>query len=525
MVVCARYRIGAKPPQSPDASRRRRSTLQGSRQTRPESSWTDHTGDQIDIANAHSGGITSFPYSPNRVAWRVMAPKSPSSSRRAPRPPAASTGELVRRRLLDTIGRRFDVPITVMAAGAGFGKSTLLAQAIRVNHAEPCGVDAWLSCEAGDGDASALADAIASSLGYHGDCREPLDHVVEAFGQHAPVDVCLILDDIHTIPPDTTGSRLLADLAAQLPPHAHLVLAGRDPPAIHLARRRAAEQVVDIGADDLAFTSTETAALARAVGNGDVGGRLEALGGWPSLVRLALSAPDGSAPQFLWEEILATLAADERRHLGALATLGWGTATDVQAVSGGAAPDLLSLAAKVPLVHRHDHGRFVVHQLWESAVDRIFESDELAELRSRSLAMFRRRGETLRAGWSSVRWGDDDALGRAAQALVRDTFGALPVDTALRWLREAGPVAASSTDLRLLALAVEHARHFHTHDERGRSLDEQIDEVIERYLAVDDQLGAGVALALAAVVAHEHGDLGRLFAIDSHAALRARRDR
>ncbi len=446
-----------------------------------------------------------------------MVPVTHPSSRRAPGPPTASTGELVRRRLLDAVGRRFDVPITVIMAGAGFGKSTLLAQAIRVNQAEPCGIDAWLSCEAGDGDASTLADAIASSLDYQGDRRDPLEHVLEAFGRHAPIDVCLILDDLHEIPPSTTGADLLVRLAAELPPHAHLALAGRDPTSIPLARRRAAEQVVDIGAEDLAFTSTETAALAREVGTGDGTGRLDALGGWPSLVRLALSAPDGSAPQFLWEEVVATLTHDERRHLGGLATLGWGTTADVQAVSGGAAPDLSALAARVPLVRCHEHGRYVVHQLWENAVDRIFAPDELSELRRRSLAMFHTRGETLRAGWSALRWGDDDALGQAARSLVRDTFGALPIDTAMRWLREAGPFASASADLRLLALASEHARDYDAHHDVGRRLDEQIDELTDRYLADDDQPGAGVALALAAVVAHEHGDLGRLYAIDARA--------
>ena len=64
--------------------------------------------------------------------------------RRAPSPPPALQGELVRRRLLDVVGRRFQVPLTVIVAGAGFGKSTLLAQAIRANHADPRGVDAWL---------------------------------------------------------------------------------------------------------------------------------------------------------------------------------------------------------------------------------------------------------------------------------------------------------------------------------------------------------------------------------------------
>ena len=85
---------------------------------------------------------------------------------------------------------------------------------------------------------------------------------------------------------------------------------------------------------------------------GDVG--LGRFAGWPSLVRLAISAPEGSAPQFLWEEIVAGLSGAERQLLLALATLGWGTASDVAWVAGsgdGGSDPLVDAATRIAHCH------------------------------------------------------------------------------------------------------------------------------------------------------------------------------
>ena len=186
--------------------------------------------------------------------------------RRAPSPPPALQGELVRRRLLDVVGRRFQVPLTVIVAGAGFGKSTLLAQAIRANHADPRGIDAWLSCEPADCDADHLAAALVAALGQVADRGEPIERVLDAVDRLAPIDVCLVVDDVHELPPRSTAAELLGELIARLPPHGHLVLAGRTVPPTDLSGRRLAGQVVDMGIDELAFTATEVDALARSLG-------------------------------------------------------------------------------------------------------------------------------------------------------------------------------------------------------------------------------------------------------------------
>ena len=411
----------------------------------------------------------------------------PRGGRRAPAPPPALHDELARARLLELIGRRFSVPLTTVVAGAGFGKSTLLAQAIRANRADPCGIDAWVSCEPGDVDAEHLTHAVLAALGRHSDRRDPVQRVLDALGQLAPLDVCIVFDDVHEVAEDSSGATLLAELVRALPPHAHLVLAGRRQAPVPLARLRAAGRVVDVGVADLTFTDTEVAALADLVGfEPSALEDLPALAGWPSLVRLRLSAPAGTAPQLVLDEIVGALPESARRALLALGTLGWGTPADVEAVAGGGPVDLVRLADTVPLIHRDDDGWYGVHNLWEDAVERIFPDVDLSGQRRRALELFQQRGETLRTGWRALRWGAADALRVAALHLVRDTFGALPIDSAERWLAAAPAAAKRTPELRLLDLALRQARR---HDDPD--LGEDIDVVVSQFTSVGDARGRG----------------------------------
>jgi LuxR family maltose regulon positive regulatory protein len=437
----------------------------------------------------------------------------PRGGRRAPTPPSARPDDVVRPRLLERLGRRFSVPLTTVVAGAGFGKSTSLGQAIRANQADPRGIDAWVACEPGDGDAGHLVNAVLAALDRRSDRRNPLQRVLDGLGQLAPLDVCVVFDDVHEVSDGSSGATLLADLVRALPPHAHLVLAGRRQPPVPLARLRAAGNVVDIDVSDLAFTDFETAALAAVLGSEETRlAELSKLAGWPSLIRLSLSAPVGSAPQFVLEEIVAALPPADRRALLGLGVLGWGTPADVEAVVGGGPVELGRLAATVPLVQRADDGWYGVHQLWEDAVDRIFPEAELIVPRERALDLFQQRGESLRTGWRALRWGDATALRTAACHLVRDTFGALPIDTAARWLADAPASAAATPELRLLDLALRQARHYD-----DPQLSDEIDEVAAQFLAAGAHQGAAVALGLGAFVAHTFGDESRLLDIDARA--------
>ena len=195
---------------------------------------------------------------------------------------------VVRSALLDRLEGRWDHPVTTVVAGAGFGKSVLLGQAMRANRARPRGVEAYVTCRAGCESAERLTASVEAAFGVrHGRPRGTRSTGVYAvFAEQAPLDVSLLLDDVELLADEPAA--LLDELLRRAPSNLHLVLCGRRLPALGLARLRAADDLVEVGADDLRFDATEVAALTSSLGAAP----LEAdLAGWPALVRLALVAP------------------------------------------------------------------------------------------------------------------------------------------------------------------------------------------------------------------------------------------
>ncbi len=70
----------------------------------------------------------------------------------------------------------------------------------------------------------------------------------------------VVVDDAHTLF-STAAEAALEQLVTYLPREAHLVLAGRHPPAFDLPRWRLARQIVEIGPDELRFRSWEVEEL------------------------------------------------------------------------------------------------------------------------------------------------------------------------------------------------------------------------------------------------------------------------
>src|SRR5690349_13016841 len=89
-------------------------------------------------------------------------------------PPPALARELARPHLVRRLADRWEVPVTVVVAGAGFGKSTLLAQACRADAAAPPGIQAWVSCDRDDDRDATLAAAIHAAIGGGAAGRDPL---------------------------------------------------------------------------------------------------------------------------------------------------------------------------------------------------------------------------------------------------------------------------------------------------------------------------------------------------------------
>ncbi len=183
------------------------------------------------------------------------------------------THQTVRRaRLVDVLERGIrddSYKLILLAAPAGYGKTTLLAQWAHTSRARV----AWLSLGEEDNAPERLFRYLLtawetvqpgireSPLGLLLGSVEPdRDAVLTAFINAAndiPDDTVFVLDDIHLIedPAIFAGLTFLLD---HLPPMLHLVLAGRGEPPLPLARYRARQELLELRAGDLHFSTEET---------------------------------------------------------------------------------------------------------------------------------------------------------------------------------------------------------------------------------------------------------------------------
>jgi LuxR family maltose regulon positive regulatory protein len=423
--------------------------------------------------------------------------------------PRALDVEIPRMRLVRLLEGRWDRPVTLLVAGPGFGKTTVLAQAVRAHQVAPRGIDVWVSCEAAYEDPVCFAEALLDAISLDGSARGPGRRaapgpraVIDALIRRAPLEVCLLLDDVHEIPPGSPGAALLREVARTLPATAHLVLSGREAPDVPLARREATGEVIRIGGEDLAFTDVEVRALARRLGRD---ARIaEPLHGWPAMVRLSLAAGPGAPWQYAREEVLCRIDDSQRQTLAALAALGTGTAREVAEVAGGPVT-LDDLARQVPLVGVLDDGRYRAHDLWVNAVPRIMTVQDEHPLRERAVTVLAARGDLARAGRLACQARDWRLLGELAVDLVHTTLSALPCTLAERWLGAVPPPVTDNPEFVLLRAAVLHAGDF---------MDPRIDPMLDRawheMLDRRDQRGAAAVLGQAMITAHSRADLARL---------------
>lgn len=223
-------------------------------------------------------------------------------------PPDASPLDLRRDRLVDVL--RFDpAPVTLVAAPAGYGKTSLLSGWVALS---PDDAVAWLSLDRHDNDPGRLWSGVLNALsatnrfppGSHlHELLAPADEVDPGFVDELMEQVAevreplwLVLDDVHVLEhPAAVASLEL--LQRRSPSNLHLVLSGRSEPAVGLPRLRVRGLLKEIRASDLAFTLEETAQLVQRHETGLSAGDLEVLhartDGWAAGLQIACMAVAG----------------------------------------------------------------------------------------------------------------------------------------------------------------------------------------------------------------------------------------
>lgn len=184
------------------------------------------------------------------------------------------TGALVARdRLLDLMGRTLDLPLTLVSAPAGYGKSVLVRQWAKQLE-QPC---AWVSLDEGDSDITVFLGYFLAAIDtvFPDACRStqalveapelpPIQTVHGHLSNELDVietTYAIVLDDYHRINSSSPVHELLGRLLEHPPQSLHLVLITRRDPPLPLPRLRARAQVNEVRQRDLRFSRTETAGL------------------------------------------------------------------------------------------------------------------------------------------------------------------------------------------------------------------------------------------------------------------------
>src|SRR5258708_11965091 len=186
--------------------------------------------------------------------------------------PLVRSMPLPRKHLLTLLDESRSVPLTLLSAPAGFGKTTLLSAWASQSTSQV----AWLSLDEEDNDPTRFWAYVIASLRKAG---SPVGEAALAM-LHSPhsslltgaltslinelaalaQDTALILDDYHLIREQAIHDSLQF-LLDHLPSCLHLFLASRGDPQLPLARLRARGQVVEIRETDLRLSGEEAARL------------------------------------------------------------------------------------------------------------------------------------------------------------------------------------------------------------------------------------------------------------------------
>jgi LuxR family maltose regulon positive regulatory protein len=384
-------------------------------------------------------------------------------------------GALVSRpRLTTRLDQSLHAPLTLVAAPAGFGKTTLLAE-WAAHQSIPL---AWLTIDAGDRDLHRfVADCLAAieplvpGIGapVFELLRRPEPVPAAELGASLadalldlPYHVVLVLDDYQA----AASGDVERFLGALLQPPAssfHLILATRSDPALPLARMRLHDQVIELRAADLRFQDEEAQELLNALGYGDGDVALlstlqEQTGGWiaglrlatlarPSVVELArLGDGEHHLIEFLVDEVLASQSATTQDFLLRTAIVDRITAPLADALCAEPLPGG-SRALLAQLVHdslflelADDDGEWLryhplFHTLLRHQLELRLSRDEIAALHLRASAWFAAHGQLDKAIQHRVAAGDVAGAAALVEHHVHTALAREDWNTLDRWLR------------------------------------------------------------------------------------------
>jgi ATP/maltotriose-dependent transcriptional regulator MalT/DNA-binding SARP family transcriptional activator len=223
--------------------------------------------------------------------------------------PGGAGRSISRTRLAGRVSDALESGSLIITAGAGFGKTTILDQALGGTEMPV----AWINCserergpgilvmrivnaisEATPGASDALAERLVTGI-------EPIDPVAAMRELLAELSrllvepLVLVVDEAEHLDGADGSLRLVAEMIRAELPRLHVAVATRRTLDLRVAKPRAAGHLVDLSAADLVFDGEECTALLRARTEGEpsrerVDAVMEATEGWPLGIALMAAA-------------------------------------------------------------------------------------------------------------------------------------------------------------------------------------------------------------------------------------------
>jgi LuxR family transcriptional regulator, maltose regulon positive regulatory protein len=397
-----------------------------------------------------------------------------------------------RKRLYDLLRVGCTLPLTLVVAPAGWGKSTLVAEWLAHDEINA----GWVSLDGGDNDPMRLWRYLLLAAGQAGSAAgaaamrrldaagsDVLRDVLPAFVNalvSADAPLVLVLDDYHLV----TSAQVHASVAMLLdrsPPQLHLILITRADPALPLSRLRVREEIAEIGAEDLRFSAAEALDFfsdrpGPRLSEQDVFRLLARTEGWAAGLQLAslrlrgradpaafidrFTGADWQIVSYLGDEVLASQRPEIREFLLVTSVLNRMCAPLCDTLTGRAdGAELISDVHRANLFvipldderrwfrYHHLFGDLLRHELARTSPERP------ATLHRRAAQWYAEHDDPAEAIGHAIASGDNALSSRLVAAHWLRTFNTGQLETVRMWL-DALPAELVASDASLSAARV-----------------------------------------------------------------------
>jgi len=414
-----------------------------------------------------------------------------------------------RERLHDLLRQGNMLPLTLIVAPAGWGKSTLVADWLARDRVAA----GWVSLDSGDDDPKRFwrylllaASQAASAAGPAGLRRLDMagsdvlrDVLPEFINEVAATDspLVLVLDDYHLVSSHQVHESV-ATLLDRCPSQLHLIIITRADPPLPVSRLRVRDQLAEIRAEQLRFSMEEArqffdGRLDAALPERDVQRLVTRTEGWAAGMQLAalrlrdradrsgfierFTGADWHVVSYLCEEVLDSQAPRIREFLLVTSVLNRICAPLCDALTQRAdGEELISdiHRANLFLMPLDDEQRwFRYHHLFGDLLQhelKLHDPGQPTVLHKRAAEWYAANGDAAEAIAHAIASGDFSLSGRLIAGHWRQPFNAGQPVTVRMWL-DALPPAVVAADASLSAARVWTALDMGRLEEAGAALD------------------------------------------------------